>query len=71
MTTLPGLKHCARNLMLMDADSPWVLVCGSIAIDFVGRYDGSFAHYQDRYEIQALNISLQLRICETALGVAE
>ena len=42
----------------MSATRPWVLVCGSIAVDFVGKYDGSFENYQDRYEINALNICL-------------
>jgi adenosine kinase len=47
---------------------PWVLVCGSIALDFVGRYDGSFASYQDKYDVQALNISLQLTDLRSSFG---
>ncbi|HAK52498.1 MAG TPA: hypothetical protein DCM54_11440 [Gammaproteobacteria bacterium] len=52
----------------MSVTEPWVLVCGSIAIDFVGQYNGSFANYQDRYEINALNISLQLSDLRTSFG---
>jgi len=52
----------------MSATRPWVLVCGSIAVDFVGKYDGSFENYQDRYEINALNISLQLTDLRTSFG---
>ena len=52
----------------MSATEPWVLVCGSIAIDFVGQYDGSFADYQERYEINALNISLQLTDLRSSFG---
>ena len=54
--------------MAMTNDEPWVLVCGSIALDFVGRYDGSFADYQERYDIKALNISLQLTELRTSFG---
>ena len=46
----------------------WVLVCGSIALDFVGRYQGSFQRYQERYDVQALNISLQLAEFRTSFG---
>jgi len=54
--------------MSMKNNEPWVLVCGSIALDSVGRYDGSFAEYQDRYDIKALNISLQLAELRTSFG---
>lgn len=54
--------------MPMTNNEPWVLVCGSIALDLVGRYDGSFADYQDRYDIKALNISLQLTELRTSFG---
>ncbi len=45
-----------------------VLVCGSIALDLIGQYPGSFADYQDRYEVNALNISLQLSELRTSFG---
>lgn len=45
-----------------------VLVCGSIALDLIGRYPGSFAEYQDRYHVEALNISLQLSTLHTSFG---
>ena len=54
--------------MPITNNEPWVLVCGSIALDFVGRYDGSFADYQDRYDVKALNISLQLTELRTSFG---
>ena len=43
-----------------DAMQGKVLVCGSLAIDQIGRYDGSFQTYQDRFPVRSLNISLQL-----------
>ncbi|MCB1645535.1 MAG: carbohydrate kinase family protein [Pseudomonadales bacterium] len=45
-----------------------VLVCGSIAIDLIGRYKGSFAEYQARYPVSNLNISLQLASFHTGFG---
>lgn len=45
-----------------------VLVCGSIAIDLLGTYGGSFDEYQDKYPINALNFSLQLRQLRTSFG---
>lgn len=45
-----------------------VLVCGSIAIDLLGRYSGSFAEYQDKFPITALNFSLQLSGLRTSFG---
>ncbi|OUU04359.1 MAG: hypothetical protein CBB92_00260 [Flammeovirgaceae bacterium TMED32] len=51
-----------------SAANPRVLVCGSIALDLLGRYDGSFGQYQSRYDIKSLNISLQLATLRTAFG---
>jgi adenosine kinase len=48
--------------------APKVLVCGSLAIDHILKYKGSFADYQDKYQIQALNISLQLTDYHTCFG---
>lgn len=45
-----------------------VLVCGSIALDLLGRYAGSFADYQQKYPIDALNFSLQLSYLRTSYG---
>ncbi len=45
-----------------------VLVCGSVAIDLIGQYQGSFRRYQDDYHVQALNISLQLSEMRTSFG---
>ncbi|MEX0942476.1 MAG: PfkB family carbohydrate kinase [Pseudomonadales bacterium] len=45
-----------------------VLVCGSIAIDLLGTYAGSFADYQARYPINALNFSLQLQELRSSFG---
>ena len=45
-----------------------VLVCGSIAIDFLGSYPGSFAKYQEKYPINALNFSLQLGDLRMSFG---
>lgn len=45
-----------------------VLVCGSIAIDLLGRYTGSFADYQRKFPINALNFSLQLSNLRTSYG---
>lgn len=45
-----------------------VLVCGSIAIDLLGMYGGSFADYQARYPINALNFSLQLKELRSSFG---
>ena len=47
---------------------PKVLVCGSIAIDLLGVYPGSFAEYQEKFPIHALNFSLQLRGLRTSFG---
>ena len=30
----------------MGTEGSWVLVCGSIAIDLLGNYDGSFDDYE-------------------------
>jgi len=45
-----------------------VIICGSIAIDHLGTYSGSFDDYQARYPIKGLNISLQLNALETSFG---
>ncbi|XOV88528.1 MAG: PfkB family carbohydrate kinase [Pseudomonadota bacterium] len=45
-----------------------VLVCGSIALDMLGTYGGSFADYQARYPIEALNFSLQLKSLRLSFG---
>ncbi|MCB1692502.1 MAG: hypothetical protein KDI19_07020 [Pseudomonadales bacterium] len=45
-----------------------VLVCGSIALDHLGLYAGSFAEYQEKYPISALNFSLQLKALRTSFG---
>ena len=46
---------------------PWVLVCGSVAMDYVGRYRGSFASYQSRYDIEALKSHFSWQTCVPAL----
>lgn len=45
-----------------------VLVCGSIALDLLGRYTGSFEEYQRKFPINALNFSLQLSGLRTSFG---
>lgn len=45
-----------------------VLVCGSIALDLLGSYAGSFAEYEEKYPITALNFSLQLANLRTSFG---
>ncbi len=45
-----------------------VLVCGSIALDLLGRYGGSFDDYQQKFPINALNFSLQLSDLRTSFG---
>jgi adenosine kinase len=45
-----------------------VLVCGSAAIDYLGRYAGSFKDYQERFPIAGLNISLQLAKLTSSYG---
>lgn len=45
-----------------------VLVCGSIAIDYLGSYAGSFAAYQEKFPINALNFSLQLADLRMSFG---
>ena len=52
----------------MGTKQPWVLVCGSIAIDFLGVYDGSFEKYEEKYKIRGLNISLQLTEIRSSFG---
>lgn len=48
--------------------APKILVCGSLAIDHILKYKGSFADYQEKYQIQSLNISLQLVDYHTCFG---
>ncbi len=45
-----------------------VLVCGSTAIDWIGRYPGSFAEYERIHGVPALNASLQLDGLHTSFG---
>ncbi len=45
-----------------------VIVCGSVAIDLIGSYAGSFQHYQENYPTRGLNISLQLKSLTTSFG---
>ena len=45
-----------------------VMVCGSIALDLIGSYAGSFDAYQSKYPVNALNISLQLAQLTTSFG---
>ncbi len=44
------------------------MVCGSAAIDYLGRYAGSFQEYQDKYLIAGLNLSLQLSRLSSSYG---
>ena len=52
----------------MGTEGSWVLVCGSIAIDLLGNYDGSFDDYEKKYKPKGLNISLQLSEIRTTFG---
>ena len=52
----------------MDFERPWVLVCGSIAIDLLGDYDSSFEQYEESYKIKGLNISLKLSELRSSFG---
>ena len=45
-----------------------ILVTGSTAIDQTGFYPGSFREYQDRYSIDAFNMSFQLGGMKTSFG---
>lgn len=52
----------------MGTEGSWVLVCGSIAIDLLGNYDGSFDTYEKKYKTKGLNISLQLSEIRSTFG---
>ena len=54
--------------MKLPKTSGKVLVCGSIAIDMLGTYGGSFADYEAKYPISALNFSLQLQDLRSSFG---
>jgi adenosine kinase len=45
-----------------------ILVTGSTAIDQTGTYQGAFDDYQNRYPIEALNMSFQLGNMKTSFG---
>ncbi|MDG1204053.1 MAG: carbohydrate kinase family protein [Pseudomonadales bacterium] len=45
-----------------------VIVCGSLAIDTLCSYDGSFADYEEQFPTTGLNISLQLKGMHTGFG---
>ncbi|NQV66694.1 MAG: hypothetical protein HQ497_15150, partial [SAR86 cluster bacterium] len=45
-----------------------VMACGSIALDLIGRYPGSFHDYQAKFPVTGLNISLQLAQLSTSFG---
>jgi adenosine kinase len=45
-----------------------VMVCGSVALDLIGRYSGSFHDYQAKFPVTGLNISLQLAQLRTSFG---
>ena len=45
-----------------------VMVCGSVALDLIGRYPGSFHDYQAKFPVAGLNISLQLAQLSTSFG---
>jgi adenosine kinase len=53
---------------MADFRNAIVLVMGSTAIDQTGTYQGSFATYQDRYPIDALNMSFQLGNMRSSFG---
>jgi len=45
-----------------------ILVCGSVAIDVIGKYPGKFADYEKKYGFTDLNISLQLASLNFSFG---
>jgi adenosine kinase len=45
-----------------------ILVCGSVAIDVIGKYPGKFADYEKKYGFTGLNISLQLASLNFSFG---
>ena len=45
-----------------------ILVCGSVAIDVIGKYSGRFGDYEKRYGLTNLNVSLQLASLDFSFG---
>jgi len=45
-----------------------ILVCGSVAIDVIGKYSGKFSEYEQRYGLASLNVSLQLAALDFSYG---
>ena len=45
-----------------------ILVCGSVAIDVIGKYRGKFGDYEKRYGLSKLNVSLQLASVDFSFG---
>lgn len=45
-----------------------VIVCGSLALDTLCSYDGSFADYEAQFPTTGLNISIQLKDMHTGFG---
>ena len=45
-----------------------VIVCGSLAIDTLCSYEGSFADYEEQFPTTGLNISIQLQGMHTGFG---
>jgi adenosine kinase len=45
-----------------------ILVCGSVAIDVIGKYAGNFSSYEKKYGIASLNVSLQLASLNFSFG---
>jgi len=45
-----------------------ILVCGSVAIDVIGKYAGKFSDYEKRYGLSSLNVSLQLASLDFSFG---
>ena len=45
-----------------------ILVCGSVAIDVIGKYAGKFSDYEKRYGLTSLNVSLQLASLDFSFG---
>ncbi len=48
--------------------APHILVCGSLAIDQLLRFKGSFAQYQNDFQVEALNASLPIHEYRTCFG---
>ena len=45
-----------------------ILVCGSVAIDVLGKYAGTFSSYEKKYGLSNLNVSLQLAALNFSFG---